>query len=51
MPYFKAHYKGVTVKETAKIVNSKGITTYEIGTKGKDILFDANGKFLKEAKD
>ncbi len=51
MPYFNAHYKGVAIKETAKIVNNKGVITYEIGTKGKDILFDANGKFLKEAKD
>lgn len=51
LPYFNAHYKGVVIKETAKIVNNKGVTTYEIGTKGKDILFDATGKFIKEAKD
>ena len=48
MSYYNAHYKGVAIKETAKIVNSKGETTYEVGTKKKDMIFDANGKFLKE---
>lgn len=51
MRYFNAHYKGVKIKETARITNNKGMVTYEIGTKGKDIIFDAVGKFVKEAKD
>lgn len=51
MPYFQSHYKGVKIHETARIVNAKGLVTYEVGIKGKDILFDANGKFLKEAED
>ena len=50
MPYFKEHYKNVTIKETAKITKP-GEINYEIGIKGKDILFDAKGKFIKEAKD
>ena len=51
MPYFKEHYKNITIKETAKITKPGGEINYEIGIKGKDILFDANGKFIKEAKD
>jgi len=50
-PYFKEHYKNSTIKETAKITRAGGEINYEIGIKGKDILFDANGKFIKEAKD
>lgn len=51
MPYFKEHYKGAVVKETAKITKANGEVNYEVGIKGKDVLFDAKGKFLKEAKD
>jgi hypothetical protein len=39
------------VKETAKITKANGEVNYEVGIKGKDVLFDAKGKFLKEAKD
>jgi hypothetical protein len=51
MPYFNDHYKNVTVKETAKITKANKEINYEIGIKGKDLLFDALGKFIKEAKD
>jgi len=51
LPYFKEHYKNVVIKETAKITKPSGETNYEIGIKGKDILFDVNGKFIKEVKD
>jgi Putative beta-lactamase-inhibitor-like, PepSY-like len=49
--YFKQHYKNATVKETAKITSATNKITYEIGIKGKDILFDAEGNFIKELKD
>jgi Protein of unknown function (DUF2874). len=49
--YFKEHYKSATIKETAKIVKADQSILYEIGIKGKDILFDAEGNFMKEAKD
>lgn len=49
--YMKAHYKGVTVKGAAKITKADGSVNYEAAVKGKDVLFDANGKFLKEVKD
>ncbi len=51
MPYFQSHYKGVKIHETAKIVDAKGAVTYEVGIKGKDIIFDSKGKFLKEGED
>jgi hypothetical protein len=48
MPYYNAHYKGIAIKETTKIVNNKGVVTYELGTKKKDVIFNADGKFVKE---
>ncbi|NCI52002.1 hypothetical protein GWC95_18910 [Sediminibacterium roseum] len=51
MTYMKEHYKGITVKGAAKITKADGSVNYEAAVKGKDVLFDANGKFLKEAKD
>lgn len=49
--YIAQHYKGAKVKEAAKVINEKGELNYEAEVNGKDIMFDANGKFLKEAKD
>lgn len=49
--YVAKHYVGQKIKETAKITDSKGIITYEIEVKGKDLIFDNLGKFLKEVKD
>lgn len=48
--YVKEHYKGKTVKEAAKITKADGTVNYEAEVGGKDVIFDANGKFLKEAK-
>jgi len=49
--YVKEHYKGKTIQEGAKITKADGTINYEAELKGKDIVFDANGKFLKEVKD
>ena len=49
--YVKANYKGQKVKEAAKITDTKGTVTYEAEVKGLDLLFDSNGKFIKETKD
>ena len=49
--YMKGHYKGKELIGAAKIIYADGSLNYEAAIKGKDILFDANGKFLKEAKD
>ncbi len=49
--YMQQHYKGITVKGGAKITKADGTINYEAAVKGKDIVFDANGKFIKEEKD
>jgi hypothetical protein len=49
--YIKANYKGHSVKEAAKMTDAKGTVTYEAEIKGRDLLFDSNGKFIKEVKD
>jgi hypothetical protein len=51
LEYVKANYKGQKVKEAAKITDAKGKVTYEAEIKGMDLLFDANGKFIKEVKE
>lgn len=49
--YIKEHYKGKTIKEGAKITRADGKVNYEAEVDGEDIIFDADGKFLKEIKD
>ena len=51
LAYVKEHYKGKTIKEGAKITKGDGSVNYEAEVAGKDVIFDANGKFLREAKD
>lgn len=51
MQYVKTNHKGTTVKEAAKITKANGEVNYEAEVKGKDLIFDANGKFLKEVKE
>ena len=48
--YVKANYKGATIKEAAMIVRGND-KMYEAEVKGKDLLFDTNGKFIKEEQD
>jgi hypothetical protein len=49
--YIREHYKGAKIKETSKIVKSNGETMYEAMVNGKDLMFDSNGKFIKEVKE
>jgi hypothetical protein len=49
--YIKQHYAGQKVKEAAKIVKADGTVNYEAEISKKDVLFDASGNFLREAKD
>lgn len=48
--YVKAHYK-TGIKEAAKITKANGEINYEAEVNKKDVLFDKNGTFIKEAKD
>ncbi len=51
LSYIKEHYKGKTIKEGAKITKADGTVNYEAEVAGTDVIFDANGKFIREAKD
>jgi len=45
------NYVGKSIKEAAKITNAKHIVTYEAELKGMDLIFDSDGKFMKEVKE
>ena len=49
--YIAAKYNGASIKEAARIENAEGVMTYEAEVKGKDLIFDASGNFLKETED
>ncbi len=51
LDYVKAHYPSKKAKEAAKITDAKGAITFEVELKGMDVLFDNEGKFIKEVKD
>lgn len=51
LAYVKEHYKGKSIKEGAKITRADGTVNYEAEVDGKDVMFDAKGKFLKEVKE
>lgn len=45
--YVKQHYKGVKITEAGKVTDAKGTLMYEAEVKGKDLVFDEKGNFLK----
>jgi len=47
-PYIKAHYNGAKIKEAGKVTDAAGKTMYEAEIKGKDLIFDENGNFIKK---
>jgi hypothetical protein len=47
-PYVKAHYKGAAIREAGLVTDAKGNVTYEAEIKGKDLIFDKDGTFVKE---
>ncbi len=49
--YIQTHYKGERIKEATMITKPNGEKMYEAEVKGKDLLFDMQGKFLKEEKE
>jgi hypothetical protein len=48
-PYVKAHFHGAKINEAGKVTDAKGKQTYEAEIKGKDLIFDLNGKYLNIA--
>jgi hypothetical protein len=48
--YIQEHYKGSRIKEAARLKLADGSTEYEAEVKGIDVIFDANGSFLRTVK-
>lgn len=46
-PYVKAHYNNATIKEAGLVTDANGQVTYEAEIKGKDLIFDEKGNFVK----
>jgi hypothetical protein len=46
--YVKAHYRGARIKEAGKVTNASGQHFFEAEIKGKDLIFDEQGKFVKQ---
>ncbi|NLR82426.1 PepSY-like domain-containing protein [Chitinophaga eiseniae] len=44
--YIARHYKGIRMKETARIEKADGTVNYEAEISGKDIIFDSKGTLL-----
>ena len=49
--YIKAHYPNEKIQGCEKITKQNGTIIYEIQITGKEIVFDAEGKYLSEEKD
>lgn len=47
-PYIKSHYHGAGIKEAGMVTDAAGGHFFEAEIKGKDLVFDAAGKFVKE---
>lgn len=45
--YVQAHEHGAKIKEAGLVTDAKGMVTYEAEIKGKDLIFDKAGKFIK----
>jgi hypothetical protein len=50
LEYVKVNHNGKSIKEASKITDGKGTETFEAEIKGMDLLFDKQGKFIKEHK-
>jgi hypothetical protein len=48
--YIAGSYPGKKIAETAKITDSKGTVTYEVQIGKSDLIFDAEGTFIKKAE-
>jgi hypothetical protein len=45
--YVKAYYKGAKISEAGRVTDAKGVKMFEAEIKGKDLLFDEKGNFIK----
>jgi hypothetical protein len=49
--YVERHYHGKPITEVSKTEDPKGLVRYEVGMKGKELIFDEKGMFIKEEKE
>ncbi|MDP9040543.1 MAG: hypothetical protein M3N30_01100 [Bacteroidota bacterium] len=42
------HYKGVKISEAGKVTDAAGVRMFEAEIKGKDLIFDEQGIFIRE---
>lgn len=47
-PYVAKHYSGATIKEAGKVTDAAGKHMFEAEIKGKDLIFDEKGGFIKQ---
>ena len=48
--YVKEHYNGAKITEAGKVTDAKGKLSYEAEVKGRDVIFDESGNFVKAEK-
>ncbi len=46
--YVHAHFPGAKITEAGKVTDAEGHRKYEAEVKGKDLLFDEKGNFIKK---
>jgi hypothetical protein len=46
-PYVKEHYSNAKISEAGLVTDANNKVTYEAEVKGKDLIFDENGNFIK----
>ena len=46
--YVAAHYNKAVIKEAGKVTDAAGKQMFEAEIKGKDLIFDEKGNFIKE---
>jgi hypothetical protein len=47
-PYVNTHYNGSKIKEAGKVTDAADRHMFEVEIKGRDLIFDDKGVFLKE---
>ncbi|HEX3024890.1 MAG TPA: PepSY-like domain-containing protein [Chitinophagaceae bacterium] len=47
-PYVAKHYNNAKIKEAGKVTDASGNHMFEVEIKGKDLIFDEAGIFIKE---
>lgn len=47
-PYVAKHYNNAKIKEAGKVTDASGKHMFEVEIKGKDLIFNAEGIFIKE---